>query len=97
MVGSIISQFAQVYGTSDGGSSVGIVIAVVFLILGLVFVAAVVGMFVLWILTLVHVVQHEDVPDRVLWIVLHLLLGSIIGPIYWLVVKRPYDKKHNLK
>lgn len=51
-----------------------------------------VGMFVWWIITLVHVLSHEDVPDRVLWIVLHFVVGAIIAPIYFFAVKRQYDR-----
>ena len=85
----VINQFAS---TAD--ASTGIVTSIIFLLTTLVFAAALIGIFVIWVLTLIHVIQHEDVPDRVLWIVLHFLVGSIIGPIYWLVVKKPYDKKH---
>lgn len=49
---------------------------------------------VMWIMSLIHVITHEDVPNRVLWIVLHFVgLNGLAGPVYLLAVKRPYDKR----
>jgi hypothetical protein len=53
------------------------------------------ALFVWWIFTLVHVLKHEDVPNRVLWIVLHFVgLSLLAAPIYHFAVKRPYDRSH---
>lgn len=50
-------------------------------------------LFVWWITTLVHVLTHTDVPNRVLWIVLHFVgLGTLAAPVYYFAVKRPYAK-----
>jgi len=49
---------------------------------------------VFWVISLVHVLGHQDVPDRVLWIVLHfVLLGPLAGPIYYVAVQRPYERR----
>lgn len=53
------------------------------------------GLFIWWISTLVHVIKHEDVDNRILWIVLHFVgLGILCAPVYHFAVKRPYDAKH---
>lgn len=52
-----------------------------------------IAMFVWWIVTLVHVLSHEDVPNRVLWIVLRfVVLGTLAAPVYYFAVQRPYAK-----
>lgn len=54
-----------------------------------------VGFIVWWFVTLIHVLTHDDVKDRVLWIVLHFVIGGIIAPIYYFAVQRPYNKAKN--
>ena len=52
-----------------------------------------VAFLVWWIITLIHVLSHEDVPNRVLWIVLHFVgLGTLAAPVYFFAVQRPYAK-----
>ncbi len=90
----VLTQFAQ-YNGSEAATNIvalliGLFVVIVFLVVGI-------GLLVMWIITLIHVIQHEDVPDRTLWIVLHLLVGQLIGPIYWFIVKKPYDAKHKHK
>jgi energy-coupling factor transporter transmembrane protein EcfT len=52
-----------------------------------------VALFIWWIITLVHALSHPDVPNRVLWIVLHFVgLGTLAAPIYYFAVQRPYNK-----
>ncbi len=52
-----------------------------------------IALFVWWIVTLIHVISHADVPNRTLWIVLHFVgLGTLAAPVYNFAVKRPYDK-----
>lgn len=69
-----------------------------FLAIFLLFPFLLVACFVFWVITLVHVIQHEDVPDRIVWIILHFVgLGIIAGPIYFFAIKQPYDKKHAKK
>ncbi len=53
--------------------------------------------FVFWVWMLVHVVKNDDVKDRTIWL-LSLIISFPLGlhwlsaPIYYFVVKRPYDK-----
>jgi energy-coupling factor transporter transmembrane protein EcfT len=52
-----------------------------------------VALFIWWIITLVYALFHLDVPNRVLWIVLHFVgLGTLAAPIYYFAVQRPYNK-----
>jgi Phospholipase_D-nuclease N-terminal len=88
----MLNLFAQTTEADVAGAAIagGIGLFMLFfwlLMMGL----ALVG-FVFWIISLIHVLQHSDVKDRVLWIVLLLVVGNIGGIIYFFVVKRPYDK-----
>lgn len=75
--------------SSDSCTAAGTIAMAILLPLILVGVA----LFVWWIITLIHVLSHPDVPNRVLWIVLHFVgLGTIAAPIYYFAVQRPYDK-----
>lgn len=47
---------------------------------------------VLWILMLIHAAKN-DIPDKVIWILLIVLLGALGAIIYYFVVKRPFDQK----
>ena len=50
---------------------------------------------IFWVKSLMHVVKHQDVPNRTLWIILHFVgLGILCGVVYLIFVKRPYDKQH---
>lgn len=74
-------------------SSGGIVLFYLFIqILLVLLVGFAVALIVIWVVTLLHCIKHEDVPDRTLWIILHIIVGTIIGPIYWFAVKKPYEK-----
>ena len=79
-------------GTSEECAQVGGVLMAVFIpliIIGVLF-------FIWWITTLIHVLTHEDVPNRVLWIVLHFVgLGLLVAPVYQFAVKRPYKRSHS--
>lgn len=81
------------FAAADAGAAAGTALLVVSVFFVFALVAVVLWLIVLWFVTLIHAIQHEDVPDRVLWIVLHLVVGSIIGPIYWFAVKKPYDRR----
>lgn len=48
--------------------------------------------FVLWIISLIHVFSHQDIKDRILWIVILLVAGTVGGVVYFFAVKKPYDK-----
>ena len=51
--------------------------------------------FVFWIIALIHVLQHEDIKDRMVWLIVVLLvpLGAII---YFFAVYLPYNKGHSV-
>lgn len=68
------------------------------LILGLMLPLILLGiaLFVWWIISLVHVLSNADVENRVLWIVLILLFGTIMAPIYYFAAQRPYNKSKKL-
>ena len=67
---------------------------IMFLFFALVFIFAI-TVFVFWIIALIHLIQHEDVKDRTLWLVLLLLVGGLVGPIYYFAVQKPYQKSQS--
>lgn len=86
---SINSNTNEIAEISAGGA------ALMFFIFALVFIF-VFTLFVFWIIALIHLVQHEDVKDRTLWLVLLLLIPSgLVGPIYYFAVQRPYQKSQS--
>lgn len=76
--------------TAAGVAAAGIGIFFLFLWLAVI-IFAIAGM-VFWIISLVHLLQHEDVKDRLLWIVLLFVAGQIAGYIYFFAIKRSYDR-----
>lgn len=69
----------------------GIGIIILAIIIPLIIIAL--ALFVWWIFTLIHVITHEDVPNRVVWLVLHFVgLSTLAAPIYYFAVQRPYNK-----
>jgi len=82
---SIKSNTNEVSELTAGGA------AFMFFIFALVFIFAI-AVFVFWLIALIHLVQHEDVKDRTLWLVLLLLVGGLVGPIYYFAVQKPYQK-----
>jgi hypothetical protein len=48
---------------------------------------------IFWIISLIHAIQHEDIKDRLVWIIVILLvpLGAIV---YFFAVYLPYGKTH---
>ena len=78
-------------GTAEECSRAGGIALAILIPFGLIWLA----FFILWITTLVHAIKHEDVPNRVIWIILHFFfLGLLAGPLYYFIVKRPYAKQH---
>ncbi len=72
-----------------------LVLLIIFAVISLIF-------FVFWVIQLIHVIKHEDIKDRTMWIILlvaSLLLGFmwLIVPIYYFVVMRQYNKNNTLK
>jgi hypothetical protein len=52
--------------------------------------------FVFWVWMLVHVVKNDEIKDRTIWLITLILsfpmgLHWLSAPIYYFVVKRPYD------
>ena len=87
-----ITNFAQ-SNSNDGAAAVaGLGIGLFLIFFWLIIMGIMVAGLVLWIISLIHVLQHDDVKDRVMWIVVLLLVGTIGGIIYFFAVKRPYDK-----
>ena len=90
---NVISQFAQSSsGSEAAGTAVGLGVGLFFVVFWLAVMALGIVGIVLWIISLVHVLQHNDVKDRVMWIVLLLVVGNIGGVIYFFAIKRPYDR-----
>lgn len=70
---------------------IGLAILVPFLIIGFL-------LFILWIVTLVHAIKHEDITDRTIWLVgliasFFLGFSGLLAIIYYFAVQRPYNKK----
>lgn len=87
-----ISLLAETINQSISTNELGALGAIIlFVIFALVF-ALVIAVFVFWLIALVHLINNEDVKDRVLWIVLLFVVGGVIGPVYYFAVKKPYDK-----
>lgn len=91
-----LTTLAQTYTTyessseiSGGAAAVTIIFSI--LILGGIIVFSIGGLF-FWIISLIHIISHEDVKDRVIWLVVILVLGGLGGVVYYFAVKRPYDK-----
>ena len=90
---NMIALFAQSNsGEEAAGAALGLGVGLVFVVFWLAVMALGVAAIVLWIISLVHVLQHNDVKDRVMWIVLLLVVGNIGGVIYFFAIKRPYDR-----
>lgn len=58
--------------------------------------------FIFWVIQLVHVIKHEDIKDRTIWIIafaVSLLFGFmwIIVPVYYFAVMRNYDKNKTVQ
>lgn len=58
----------------------------------LMFVLSIINL-VFLILSLVHLVKHEDVKDRVLWIIL-VIFVPIAAWIYYLSIRKSYERDH---
>ena len=82
--------------TNTVGAFFGLGVAFIFLMIFLIIIWLV--FFVFWVIQLIHVIQHQDIKDRTMWIVLlfaAFFLGFIwlIVPIYYFVVMRNYKKQ----
>ena len=82
--------------TNTAGAFFGLGVALIFLMIFLIIIWLV--FFIFWIIQLIHVIQHQDIKDRTMWIVLQIaafFLGFIwlIVPIYYFIVMRNYKKQ----
>jgi hypothetical protein len=71
------------------GKTLGLIAAIgipLFIILGL--------FAVLWIIDLVHVFTHNDIPDRVIWIICLFIFALPVSFLYFFIVRRPYKRNH---
>lgn len=90
---TILTIFAQSSSGDDAAATVaGLGIGLFFLFFWLLIMIVSIAGLVLWIISLIHVLQHNDVKDRTMWILILLLVGTIGGVIYFFSVKRAYDK-----
>ncbi|MBP7821053.1 hypothetical protein KA043_03030, partial [Candidatus Saccharibacteria bacterium] len=78
--------------------NVGIALLVLFIF----FAVITLTLFVFWVIQLVHVIKHEDIKDRTMWIVL-LVASFIVGfmwlivPVYYFAVMRNYNKNKTVQ
>ncbi|MBI4100852.1 hypothetical protein HY441_00040 [Candidatus Microgenomates bacterium] len=99
-MGSVLPSFAQITNTCtiNGRPASGEECAQVFKLVAIILIPIFIVLFALfiwWIFTLIHVIKHEDVPNRIVWLILHFIgLGLLVAPIYHFAVKRPYDRLH---
>jgi hypothetical protein len=73
------------------GTSAG-TFGALFFFLGIFILIAVVC-FMFWILSLVHVIKHADVKNRIAWLII-ILLVPFGGIIYFVAILRPYNIAH---
>ena len=72
-----------------------LVLFIIFAVISLIF-------FVFCVIQLVHVIKHEDIKDRTMWIVL-LIASFIVGfmwlivPVYYFAVMRNYNKNKTVQ
>jgi len=54
----------------------------------------IIGIFLLslWVSMVFHLINHKEVKNRTLWVILLFITGVIGGVIYYFVVKRKLDK-----
>ena len=90
---TLLTNFAQSNSGGDAAATAaGLGIGLFFMLFWLALVGLGIASFVIWLISLIHVLPHSDVKDRTMWILILLLVGNIGGLIYFFVVKRPYDK-----
>lgn len=88
----LFNLFADSSSANAAGAATGALFMIFMGIFWFVIIGLQITAFVMWILALLHVVQHEDIKDRTTWILVVALCGGIGGIIYYFVVKKPYDK-----
>jgi type VI protein secretion system component VasK len=77
-------------------------IGIALLVLFIFFAVITLTLFVFWVIQLIHVIKHEDIKDRTMWIVL-LVASFIVGfmwlivPVYYFAVMRNYNKNKTVQ
>lgn len=87
-----MQSFTTLFSQTTSGDAAAGAIGFLFLIFWVALLAVGLAGFVLWIISLIHVLQHNDVKDRTMWILIILLAGTIGGVIYFFAIKKAYDK-----
>jgi hypothetical protein len=88
----------DVYIDDDSLGEVALGVGGIFAGLGMLMfllVAVAIGLFVMWIVMIVHAAQHP-VPNKVVWIVIMVLTGWLGSILYYFIVKRPFDRHHEV-
>jgi hypothetical protein len=83
---------ASTHSSDTAGAAAGLGLGLFMLLFWLIMMAFAVTSWVLWLISLIHVLQHDDIKDRTMWILIILLGGGLGGIIYFFAAKRPYDR-----
>jgi TctA family transporter len=83
---------ASTHSSDTAGAAAGLGLGLFMLLFWLIMMAFAVTSWVLWLISLIHVLQHDDIKDRTMWILIILLGGGVGGIIYFFAAKRPYDR-----
>ncbi len=92
---TLLAQYTTYSTTSsdaETATAASVVIAIVMILFWIVLIALMLTAVVFWWIAFIHVLSHDDVKDRVMWIVLLLAIGAIVGPVYYFAVQRAYSK-----
>lgn len=81
---------------ADSSSSSGgfVLVSIIWSLITIGMLAIIILTTVYWVLSLIHALQHEDVKDRTVWIVVLIAFGGISGIIYHFAVRKPYEREH---
>ncbi len=85
------SDYTTLTSGTGGDEAVATGVGIFIIVFWLFFMAFALVSFVLWVMSLIHVIQHEDVKDRIVWIIMLVAFGGLAGLIYHFVVRRPYE------
>jgi multidrug efflux pump subunit AcrB len=54
------------------------------------------ALFIMWIVMLIHAAS-KPIPNKTVWILVIVFTGCIGAIVYFFVVKKPFDRGHNVK
>lgn len=101
MLSILLSHFSELTCTINGVTTTGDqcagtlkAVGSIFIFIWLLLMAFGIVSFIFWVISLIHVIQHEDIKDRTMWIIIILLvpLGSWV---YFFSVRKSYNKLHS--